>query len=124
MKFTTAKSASKVTLEGISVSFDRTDETLNAVTFRDAAGNMVRVANRTYSLCVEIPAEPETETGFDVVGEIFGVKVAESFGTDYSGAMARFTELHGKGGDVSVKEVQSVKPDATERSVGFDDIPF
>lgn len=61
MKFTNIKDASKITLEGISVIFDRTDDTLNSITFRDAAGKMVRVANRSYSLCVEVLAEPETE---------------------------------------------------------------
>lgn len=124
MKFTSIKDARKITLEGISVTFDRTDDTLNSITFRDAAGKMVRVANRSFSLCVEVLAEPETETGFDVVGEIFGVTVAESFGTDYNHAMSRFKELHEKGGDVSVKEVQSVKADTTERLVGLDDLPF
>ena len=102
MNFTQAKKPSEVILVGaISVEFDKTDETLNAVIFKDAYGHICRVANRSYSMYVEIPAPPQMEKKWQLSGTYKKIEIKELFDDKWN-AEARRNELSD---DLLIEEV-------------------
>lgn len=61
MKFKSVKKASEIKLDGVKIELDTVDGSIKGLTITDAKGNLLRVAERSYSLYVEVPAPPETE---------------------------------------------------------------
>lgn len=76
MKYKVAKKASEVTLEGVKLELDIVDGSLNAATFTDSKGNLVRLSMRSYSMCLEIPAPPEMTTKYRLVGTVLPFDIA------------------------------------------------
>jgi hypothetical protein len=100
MEWTKVKQAKDVTLEGVSVDFDRTDGSFKSVTFTDAKGNKFRIGTEASysSLAVEIPAKPKLVEKHVLRGEVAGLKVEESFDSEYA-ARDRKQELSGRFSD-------------------------
>ena len=77
MNYATAKTAADIVLDGITVSFDKTDTTLRAVYFRDAKGNHCRVSLQSYAMNAEIPAPPKKEKRHILRGDVPGIGPVE-----------------------------------------------
>lgn len=86
-------------LDGITITQERRDSQLHAVTFTDAQGHVVKIALQSYCLVLLVPQEPEKVKKEIVHGEIAGVKVREEFDDAFQ-AHQRQRELEGAGATV------------------------
>lgn len=84
MKFKSVKKSSEIVLEGVKVDLDIVDGSVKGVTFTDAKGNVVRMAERGYNLYVEVPAPPEIERKYRLHGSVLGLPVEQYFEDEYS----------------------------------------
>ena len=117
MNYETAKKASDISLDGVSVEFEHRDATLTAVIVRDKAGNELRVTKGgDYSAAVTalIPARPKETKVHVVAGKLFGLTdIREEFKERYE-ADARLSEIKRQTGtyddDIAGIEIHVISP--------------
>jgi hypothetical protein len=109
MKFKAVKKNSEVVLAGVAAEFDFVDGSVHGLTLRDATGNVVRIAMRSYSMQVEVPAPPVMETKYRLNGKVLGIGVDCTFDNQYEADAERERLERGVRGDdtdLKVEEVQ------------------
>lgn len=109
------KKGSDVSLEGVTMEFEREDGSIKRVTITDAKGNRVRLSGAQYGngLGVFTPAPPPMKEQHVVKATVAGLPIEARF-DDLSGANAKARELIQAGVDADVVTVE--EPDI--------DIPF
>lgn len=115
MKFKTIKKASDVTLEGIKVEFEMLDGSVKGLTLTDSKGSLLRVMERGYNICVEIPAPPETENKWKLSGTLLGLPVEKVYDNDWEAKeeQGRLERACREESDSSLKVEQIAIPVAT-----------
>lgn len=107
MKFKTVKKPSEVVLDGISVELDIVNDVIKGITLKDAKGNLVRVAERSYNIFVEVPCPPEKEKKHKLSGEVIGLPVEKLFDDKYAAEdEKRRLESESSTAELKVEEVE------------------
>lgn len=122
MNYTAAKTPTDIKLEGITVSFDRTDNSLRGVYLRDAKGNHCRFIIDSYNFKAEVPAPPKKEKRYIVRAELPVIgKVEKAFEEKYEADDAKCDLEKVADGEVTVssEEVEVEKADAIDTAVPF-----
>lgn len=92
MNLKTVKNAKEVTLDGISVELEKTDQSITMVTLRDGKGNTLIVRKTDWSFAVLVPAPPVMVKRFRIEGKLHGIPFKEDFESK-RGAANRLGEL-------------------------------
>jgi hypothetical protein len=109
MKLKSVKKNSEIVLAGIAAELDLVDSSVQGLTLRDAAGNMVRIALRSYSMQVEVPAPPVMEKKFRLSGEVLGLPVERTFDSQYEADDERQRLESGVRGEEAALKVEEVE---------------
>lgn len=107
MKYTSIKKDSELSLNGISITVDRTDSGINSITFDDGLGGVIRCRMENYGWKVEVPAPPEMIEKYLLQGRVFGLEVREYFDS-ISKANERLDFFQNNSNDTCKLEVSSV----------------
>lgn len=114
MKFKAVKKNSEVVLTGVAAEFDMVDGSVHALTLRDGAGNVVRIAMRGYSMQVEVPAPPVMEKKYRLSGKVLGIGMDCTFDNQYEADAERERLEHGVRGDDTDLRVEEVEVPVAE----------
>lgn len=79
MKFQNVKHPREIVIEGHTIDFDRTGDTLNGVIISKDGKPVFRVMMRSYTLACERPADPNQVEKFKVTGTLAGIPVEKTF---------------------------------------------
>ena len=125
MNYVTVKNADAIKLDGVTITFDKADDTLKAVYFRDTKGNHCRVTYENYTcLRAQVPAPPKMETRhvlrgvLPVVGE-FSKQFEERHEADK--AKRELENSHREDVELTITSEEVVVEPAAKTT---DDIPF
>jgi hypothetical protein len=105
MKFKSVKKASEIKLAGITATLDVVDNSTQSITLDDEEGNSVRIAIRSYNLYVEVPAPPETEKKYQLVGHVLDLPVDRVFDEKYEAENERRRLSDAAHAELEVKEI-------------------
>lgn len=127
MNLKTVKNLSEAKLDGVKITWVKTDSSLKEVTFTDAAGNSV-VVTGSYGITMLVPKPHEEADRYFLVGKFMDmVDVREVFETQYD-ADAKKSEYQDKAGygvESGLRvEKAKVKVDDTGAVASEMDIPF
>lgn len=122
MEYVQAKKATDIKLDGITVTFDKVDTTLNAVYLKDAAGNHCRIMLQSYSMQAQVPAPPKKEKRHVVRGEVPSLgKVRKEFAEKYEAEKAK-RDLERMTGETFSLDCEEVE--VRDEAPVSDEIPF
>lgn len=102
MKWTRMTKPSEVKLEGVTLDIDQTNNSITAITAKDASGNQVKFSLDSYNLYILVPAAPKMVKKWALRGEYKGLQVDELFEYEHEANSRRY-EL---GDELTVSEVE------------------